>query len=363
MSRASVLILVLSAAVVSPIAATCVGLNTSALFTNSSENPLAYSTCTEYQSCAGQRCTCLGAFSSNPLTCLGTVVSATCATVAQCQLHFLECVDVAYERTRLEPASSCQAPALKYHTAELLAALGGYANSTAEAGCIADTCALVANVSLQATCNPAPSVCALITTTAAPNTTTPATATVVVTTVAPTTLAATSSSPAPTVAPTTTIANRAVVLQATLRILGSSFAALLASSTLRANLYAAVRSDIAVLLRIASDYVVISNMTVGSLIVDFNVLQVDGSDVTVMAATLRAAAGNSSWITATKLVYATVSTETLVVESVSVTVLTPAPSFQTSAPLEESGSGATSTIAPFVSTVLLVTVVALSLLG
>jgi hypothetical protein len=52
-----------------------------------------------------------------------------------------------------------------------------------------------------------------------------------------------------------------------------------------------------------------------------------------------------------------------VVESVSVTVLTPAPSFQTSAPLEESGSGATSAIAPFVSAFLLVAMIALSLLG
>jgi hypothetical protein len=104
--------------------------------------------------------------------------------------------------------------------------------------------------------------------------------------------------------------------QGTFRLSGAAWAELLNNTARKATLLASIQTDIAALLGISPTYVVILNLSIGSLIIDFAVLQGSGKSVTDLVAAASSAQNNTSWLTSTKSVYALVSNETITVLSV-----------------------------------------------
>ena len=78
-----------------------------------------------------------------------------------------------------------------------------------------------------------------------------------------------------------------------------------------------MRIDIATLLRILVSRVVIRQMSVGSLLVDYSITgeSVDGEEVSSTQERLDEAVGSNSWLANTQTIYMNVSNETLVLES------------------------------------------------
>ena len=111
-----------------------------------------------------------------------------------------------------------------------------------------------------------------------------------------------------------------------LRIIGSSFGVLLTESSTAAELLQLLTLDIARLLGVATEYVVIDSLTIGSLLVNFTVTAgaLATTNATAIASTLTAAAApNASvaWLAQTQALYATVSNETLYLDQASTTVI------------------------------------------
>jgi hypothetical protein len=116
-----------------------------------------------------------------------------------------------------------------------------------------------------------------------------------------------------TLAPMTTRTNRAIV-QGTLKVSGSSFAAILSADTRRASLQMATRTDIAGVAQISIDDITVDSMRVGSLVAEFTIYDTATRPAGDILASLVAASQNSTWISTIRLVYSQVSTEVITVE-------------------------------------------------
>jgi hypothetical protein len=143
----------------------------------------------------------------------------------------------------------------------------------------------------------------------------------------------------PTAEATTTLSPAVPrLIIAFVRIRGSSFGALLSNSTQRARLLAAVAADIARALGVDPALVVVTDMRLGSLLVNFTVVRSMAADASgssasssspaaastqlsaeALSAALTAAASDSTWLTDTSALYAAEAnaTEALQVESAS----------------------------------------------
>jgi len=186
------------------------------------------------------------------------------------------------------------------------------------------------------------------------NTTTaaPATTTAAATTSAPMmtnssngsmTTAAAATTSAPTPPPSTLPAAVVAAISATIRIAGTAFAALLnGTPAQRTQLFNAVAADLGTLLGIDAAFIYITNMYLGSLVVEFSVDAAAGVAPTVLTTRLSKATESSSWLSSTQSVYSTVSNETLAV--------TEAPVVTATAPTTTAAPGSISPAA-FVATV------------
>jgi hypothetical protein len=114
-------------------------------------------------------------------------------------------------------------------------------------------------------------------------------------------------------APMSTRTNRAIV-QGTLKVSGSSFAAILSADTRRASLQMATRTDIAGVAQISIDDITVDSMRVGSLVAEFTIYDTATRPAGDILASLVAASQNSTWISTIRLVYSQVSTEVITVE-------------------------------------------------
>mmetsp|Transcript_14503 Transcript_14503/g.44987 ORF Transcript_14503/g.44987 Transcript_14503/m.44987 type:complete len:474 (-) Transcript_14503:591-2012(-) len=142
------------------------------------------------------------------------------------------------------------------------------------------------------------------------------------------------STPLPTPPPPTEAAG---VVDVTIRLRGSNFAALLDSPSRRASLEVAVRADLATLMGVDRAYIRIRGMRVGSLVVDYTVTSGAGVDAATARQRAESARTNTSWISATQAEYSTVSSEALTVDTVSASEGTPGPA--TVAPPSTAPSG------------------------
>lgn len=194
------------------------------------------------------------------------------------------------------------------------------------------------------------------TTTAAPTTTAAAAATT--TTTAATTTAAANTTAAPATPPPSTLpADFVAAITATIKIDGSAFQGLLTSN--RAGLVTAVSRDLGTLLGVNASTIQITNMYIGSLVVEFAVSADAGVQPATLSANLALATAGTSWLASTQSVYSTVSSERLAVTTAPTINsaappgdITPVPPTTTAAPEDISASaGVTSVAAMFIAAV------------
>jgi len=290
--------------------------------------------CPAFNTCGATFCSCAGSTSTNATTCLSAAASATCTTVQACMLSYQQCLEnlVSY---RSNASSPCFTVGSNIHTARLAAASGGYAMSGLQKSCSFRTCEILNATAL--TCSFGANdtnVCmmpAATTTTAAPVATPP---------------------------PSSLPPNFVAAITATIKIDGSAFAQLLTGN--RAALETAVKADLATLLQVASAaFIQITNMYIGSLVVDFAVDASAGVAPTTLSANLLTATSSNSWLSSTQGVYTSVSNETLAVTTLpTITAVappgavTPVPPTTTAAPDDISASaGVTSAAAMLIAAV------------
>jgi hypothetical protein len=109
--------------------------------------------------------------------------------------------------------------------------------------------------------------------------------------------------------------------QGTFRLSGAAWAELLNNTARRATLVSSIQTDIAALLGIAPEYVVILKLSIGSLVIDFAVIQGSGKTSSQLLNSAVAASSSTTWLQSTKNVYALVSNETVTVLSVAVSAV------------------------------------------
>ena len=281
--------------------------------------PMA-SSCPAYAACGAAFCSCAGASAgnTNATTCLASATSATCPTVQACMATYQTCLS-GLSSYASNSSSPCFMLGSAISVANVAAGANGYANSTARKSCSYRACVMMNATSL--TCNFGTNDANVCMMPSLPPT------------------------PRPT-APTGTLPqNFEAAMVAQFRIEGSAFAALLASD--RAGLETALATDLGTLLSIAAEYIRITNLVVGSLIVTFAVSASAGVQPSALNTRLAAATTSTAWLSSTQSVYATVSNETLRVTEAPNVLVTAAPgSVTTGAPTTASS---TTTIAPSTS--------------
>jgi len=271
-------------------------------------DPYKDSTCSENLLCDIEFCRCAGvAAGTNATTCLSSSTT-NCTQVQTCMLQYTFCL-MELEDNRTSTEAACATAGAAMHSAVLSAAAGTYVGSVLQQSCRRRVCLSMQSFRLQCSFGTNDSnVCMPPSATAGPFTT---------------------SSPQQ-------VAER-YAIRVLLKLSGSAYAALLSNPTSRALLEAALKNDIAGLLGITATYVRVLNLTVGSLIVDFAILNGSGKSAADLNAGVAKAATSSSWLSSTQSVYRTVSNETIGVLSVTVTEL----GGSTAAPTTVAGSTTT----------------------
>lgn len=260
----------LTAACIVFLAASVQGCNTAP-----SVNPFHVTACATLQTCQTAFCGCVGASNatSDAKMCLATT-SAGCTTIETCMRTYTKCV-VAVESQRTSANAVCAQTGDAMHAAVLQAVVTTYAGSALQASCRHHVCEVM-NTS-RMTCNfgtNESNVCQ------APD------------------------------------LSSSVAVRVVFKLSGSSWGLLLNNGPRRTQLEVGLRADIARLLNVTIDYIVIFNLTEGSLIVDFAVLTGSPASQAQLEAAVRSSAANTSWLTTTKSVYSIVSNETITVQSV-----------------------------------------------
>ena len=300
------------------IATIVVALATSALAqscnsTVTASNPFHRSNCTGYNACEVTLCGCAGvtnATAANAGMCLSYVPAATtCTAMTTCMSAFTTCLSTLAGSDRTNSSSSCYMWALSMHASMLTTSVSAFNGSMHQRACASlacqvrnmsgkDSCEMGANFS--AVCNP--------------------------TTVFPTGITG------PTPVPATLPPNVVAAITARIRINGAAFAALLnGNAAARASLAVAVASDLGGLLGIDAAFIYITNMYLGSLVVEFTVSTAAGVQPTLLNTRL-ARATTENWLTSTQSVYSTVSNETLTVTEAPVTLSSAPPGLVTPQP-------------------------------
>jgi hypothetical protein len=262
-----------------------------------SVDPFQVTSCASLQECSTQFCGCVGAANTtrDARVCLATT-SAGCSTIETCLRTYTKCF-VAVESQRSSANAVCAQTGDALHAAVLQAVVTSYAGSALQTSCRYHVCNVMNSSRL--TCNfgtNASNVC---------------------------------------VAPDLT---SSVAIRVVFKLSGSSWGLLLNNGPRRTQLEVGLRADIARLLNVTIDYIVIFNLTEGSLIVDFAVLTGSPASQAQLEAAVRSSAANTSWLTTTKSVYSIVSNETITVQSVVLSA-----GGTTSAPLTPTSPNATTT--------------------
>lgn len=270
--------------------------------------------CSAYTTCGANFCGCVGSPLTAPDTCLSRAPNGTsCGKIQQCLAQYAMCI----EQVPMG-ATGCSALNTSLKVSFMTAAATGYMNSTLQRSCQNRVCAIMNGTAQM--CNfgvNESNVCMFHppATTAAPAPATNMTNASLTTTVAPT------QTPPP---------NFVAAVTALLTLAGSDFAKLRDNATAWAELRVSLSGDIARLCGLAPEFVHIVRMYIASLHVEFQVSAAAGVAPAVLKQLIEAGNNNTAWLASTKVLYATVSNETLTV-STSVTataapgVVTPAP--------------------------------------
>jgi len=202
--------------------------------------------------------------------------------VSACLLNYTKCL-VALENQRSSLVAACDRTGSLMQAALAAAALTNYSGSELQAGCRRTVCSVMNSSRLNCSFGVNDSaVC---------------------------------------VAPRATVV--VYTAQGTFRLSGADWAELVNNPARRATLVVAVQTDLAALLGIDPLYVVIIDVSVGSLIVNYAILDGAGKSPSQLAATLQTAQSNTNWLAGVKNTYALVSNETIAVLSITVTTMEP----------------------------------------
>jgi hypothetical protein len=275
-----------------------------------SSDPFVPTTCTGFNTCQATYCSCVGA-SANTMDCK-PASTTSCTTLTTCLSAFNGCVG-ALSASRLNTTDSCSAFGTAIHQAQLAAFAGTFAGSALQTSCWRASCLRLNGTTAASSCSFGTnysSVCSN---------------SVILTTQSP---------------------QIAAAITAVLRLSGNDWAAVLNDPVKKQSLFNSLAVDIAAFLEIQSNLLTIIDAVIGSLVVTFSVAQGSGKTADQLVAGVTRAGTTATWLTSTKAVYATVSTEVLTVQSTGVTA-TGAPSTTTTGSgSTTTGSSATTTQAP-----------------
>jgi hypothetical protein len=267
-------------------------------------------TCPAYAQCDLAFCRCAGSSTAdvNASTCLRSAASATCASLTQCFAAFAVCqtnLNAAALRTSTDPACSTMATAV--HQAVLAVTVGMYPDSLLQSSCRSTVCRSMNSSSLS-TCTFGvndSNVCIFTPPTTAAGQTS-----------APATLAQTTAGP--TSPPVTTSPGTVYLITAIIKFSGTAYGLLLNDPTKRFSLELSVKSDLVAYFNLTGALLDILSMTEGSLIVNFAIKEGASQSVAQLVAAVNNAANSTTLISSLRTLYATVSSETITVSSVSV---------------------------------------------
>jgi len=274
-------------------------------------DPYAPSTCTGYMTCDTALCGCLGANGTVAAMCFASAPSATtCDKASMCATNYFMCL-TGLDGARNNVDDSCYNFGQTMHQAALASILSGYAGSSQQQSCQSNLCRILNGSSTLSTCNyggdAAMNVCNNM-----------------------------------SVAGPTPPANVVYDVVVTLRLSGANWSMVLNDPVARASLVADLIADLAALLGVPAADIVILSVTVGSLLVNFGVVQGSGKSIAQLTTGVSAATASTAWLASVAAVYASSGgTDTIVATAASVT--------QTAAP---------TTAAPPVSSASLTTVFA-----
>jgi hypothetical protein len=255
-------------------------------------NPYVRSNCTGYGMCEQSLCMCSGVSYSANRTADTCVAGSTlgCESFTACMKGFFSCLDD-LTSARTNASDPCFGWAVSLHTALLETAVASYNGSKIQEYCGISACHL-RNASSKNSCAMGTNFSAVCT-------------------------------------------QRLVkqrVAQGTLRLGGGNWSVCMTNATCRESISIGIAKDLAALLGIPTALLEILSVRVGSLIVDFAILEGSNKTAESLVATILAAGNSTSWLTAVKALYATVSSEPLTVEGFSAVTVTTTLAGTTNAP-------------------------------
>jgi hypothetical protein len=267
-------------------------------------NPYHRSNCTGYRTCEQSLCACTGIAYSANRTAETCVVGSTlgCESFTACVKTYFTCLD-GLTSARSDASDPCYSWAVNLHTALLETAVSSYNGSKVQEYCGIAACHL-RNASNKNSCPMGTnfsSVCQAR-------------------------------------------LQRQRVVQGSLRLGGSNWSSCVTNATCRQSISQGITKDLSELLGIPAELLEIISVRVGSLIVDFAILEGSNKTAASLLTAIQATGSNSSWLRTVRSVYATVSSEPLTVEGFTAAIVTTTLAGTTNAP-----STTPSTTAPSIS--------------
>jgi len=235
-----------------------------------SGNVYRASACAGYTVCASSYCTCTGTSGSSD-QCLATS-TANCSTFTKCTANFIKCLNDLAGVARLNSTDPCNSWAVLLHAQLLNSAIGTYNGSALQQACTARVCELRNRTSLSnTTCTlgvNASQAC-----------------------MAGSGVAISTSAPV-------TNASGAILIRAQIRLSGN-WTGILSDPVKYAALAAALQNDIAALLGVPPELIVIVSLTSGSLVIDFAVREGANVSIASLESKIATATSNSTWLAST----------------------------------------------------------------
>jgi hypothetical protein len=253
-------------------------------------NPYVHSNCTGYGMCEQSLCVCSGVSHCTNHTADTCVAGSTlgCEPFTACVKGFFSCLEN-LTSARTNASDPCFGWAVSLHTALLETAVASYNGSKIQEYCGIAACHL-RNASSKNSCAMGTNFSA--------------------------------------VCQQRLVKQR--VAEGTVRLGGGNWSVCMTNATCRESISTSIAKDLSGLLGIPTALLEILSVRVGSLIVDFAILEGPDKMTTSLATVL--AAGRTTWLTAVKALYATVSSEPLTVEGFSAVMGTTTLAGTTNAP-------------------------------
>lgn len=269
-------------------------------------NPYHRSNCTGYRTCEQSLCVCSGVSYNVNRTAETCVAGSSlgCEAFTACLKTYFTCLDE-LTSARSNASDPCFSWAVSLHAAMLETAVASYNGSAIQTYCGIAACNL-RNASSKNTCQMGTNFSAVC----------------------------------------QQRLTRSRVAEGTLRLGGGNWSACVTNATCRESISSSIAGDLADLLGIDKALLEILGVRVGSLIVDFAILEGSNKSAATLVSAITSAGTSTTWLKAVKAVYATVSSEPLTVEGFTAIVVTTTLAGTTNAPSSTPSSTSISAASP-----------------